>query len=167
MAAMRGVSALSSLRKVCFGFLQRAVSVHTKTVEMCTSRPSMRCQFSTLSAFRVTSHSLTAKPLILVTPLHQFGSLARTMGNEKKVKLLPKSVITRSVNLMSKRGKRKTCKAVAKRVIRTGTGKLKRWKCGKTHNMIKKRSKNRRQLRKHTYVSKTQLKLLNKMLNGW
>lgn len=73
----------------------------------------------------------------------------------------------RGITLVSKKGKRKTCKAVAKRFIRTGKGKLKRWRCGYHHNQTKKSSRRRRFLRKPTYASKTQLKTLNKMLNGW
>ena len=88
-----------------------------------------------------------------------FGSLrALYVGN---------SIAVRNITKCSKLGKRKTCKAVAKRFLRTGKGKLKRWQAGKHHNMMKKRNKRRRQLRKHTYVSKQQLKLLNQMLNGW
>ena len=87
------------------------------------------------------------------------------------IKLVPSSVAlfvpTRCININSKLGKRKTCKAVAKRFLRTGKGKLKRWKSGKNHRMMCKRKKRRRQLRKPTYVNKQQLKLLNKMLNGW
>lgn len=77
------------------------------------------------------------------------------------------TVIARNINIMSKRGKRKTCKAVAKRVHRTGKGKLKRWRAGKNHGMIRKSTKRRKQLKKPTYCNKQQLKLLNKMLNGW
>jgi large subunit ribosomal protein L35 len=77
------------------------------------------------------------------------------------------TVLTRNINIMSKRGKRKTCKAVAKRVHRTGKGKLKRWRAGKNHGMIRKSNKRRKQLKKPTYCNKQQLKLLNKMLNGW
>ncbi|XP_031575381.1 50S ribosomal protein L35, chloroplastic-like [Actinia tenebrosa] len=77
------------------------------------------------------------------------------------------TVIARNINIMSKRGKRKTCKAVAKRVHRTGKGKLKRWRAGKNHGMIRKSNKRRKQLKKPTYCNKQQLKLLNKMLNGW
>lgn len=76
-------------------------------------------------------------------------------------------VLSRRITTVSKKGKRKTCKAVAKRFIRTGKGKLKRWRCGKHHNQSKKRNRRKRFLRKPTYVSKTQLKTLNKMLNGW
>ena len=74
---------------------------------------------------------------------------------------------TRSVVIFSKLGKRKTCKAVAKRFRRTGSGKLKFWPAGKTHNMLAKSNKARRQLRKARYVNKTQLKTLNKMISGW
>ena len=66
-----------------------------------------------------------------------------------------------------KQGKLKTCKAVAKRFIRTGSGKLKYWPAGKVHNMLSKSRKRRRQLRKPRYVDKTRLKILNKMLSGW
>lgn len=74
---------------------------------------------------------------------------------------------TRSIVIFSKLGKRKTCKAVAKRFRRTGSGKLKYWPAGKTHNMLAKSNKKRRQLRKARYVNKTQLKMLNKMISGW
>ena len=74
---------------------------------------------------------------------------------------------TRNIVIFSKLGKRKTCKAVAKRFRRTGSGKLKYWPAGKTHNMLAKSNKARRQLRKARYVSKTQLKMLNKMISGW
>ena len=76
-------------------------------------------------------------------------------------------VLSREITMVSKKGKRKTCKAVAKRFLRTGKGKLKRWRCGKHHNQSKKSSRRKRSLRKPTYASKTQLKTLNKMLNGW
>ena len=74
---------------------------------------------------------------------------------------------TRNIVIFSKLGKRKTCKAVAKRFCRTGSGKLKYWPAGKTHNMLAKSNKKRRQLRKARYVNKTQLKMLNKMISGW
>ena len=73
---------------------------------------------------------------------------------------------TRSVSY-GKRGKPKTVKAVAKRFMRTGSGKLKYWPAGKHHNMLAKSCKRRRQLRKARYANKTQLKTLNKMLSGW
>ena len=94
-----------------------------------------------------------------------------TMGaNDLKSTLsrkLPGVNPCRNINTCSKLGKRKTCKAVAKRFLRTGKGKLKRWRAGKSHNMMSKGKKRSRQLRKPTCVSKQQLKLLNKMLNGW
>ncbi len=74
---------------------------------------------------------------------------------------------SRTAVTYSKRGKRKTVKAVAKRFIRTGSGKLKYWPAGKTHNMLAKRPSKRRQLRKARYANKTQLKTLNKMISGW
>ena len=77
------------------------------------------------------------------------------------------TIIRRSINMKSKLGKQKTCKAVAARFLRTGKGKLKRWRTGKSHKMMHKGPKRSRHLRKPTYVNKQQLKLLNKMLNGW
>ncbi len=74
---------------------------------------------------------------------------------------------TRGVVIRSKLGKRKSVKSVAKRFIRTGSGKLKYWPAGKTHNMLAKSLKRRKQLRKPRYASKTQLKTLNKMISGW
>ena len=71
------------------------------------------------------------------------------------------------VKVSKNKGKRKTVKAVAKRFHRTGSGKLKYWPPGKVHNMLAKSNKKRRQLRKAKYVTKTQLKTLNKMLAGW
>lgn len=74
----------------------------------------------------------------------------------------------RTVTRCSKnKGKRKTVKAVAKRFIRTGSGKLKYWPPGNVHNMLAKSRKKRLQLRKAKYVTKTQLKTLNKMISGW
>lgn len=71
------------------------------------------------------------------------------------------------VNFSKRRGKKKTVKAVAKRFHRTGSGKLKYWPAGKTHNMLCKSRNHRRRLRKPRYANKTQLKTLNKMISGW
>lgn len=73
---------------------------------------------------------------------------------------------TRSVVGFSKKGKRKTVKAVAKRFKRTGTGQLKYWRPGKNHCMMAKSGRASRELRKPRYANKTQLKMLNKMLSG-
>ena len=99
-----------------------------------------------------------------IYPLHFTAHCA------KQIELSYKScftIITRGINTKSKLGKRKTCKAVAARFLRTGKGKLKRWRAGKNHKMMNKGPKRSRHLRKPTYVNKQQLKLLNKMLNGW
>lgn len=71
------------------------------------------------------------------------------------------------VRVSKNKGKLKTVKAVAKRFHRTGSGKLKYWPAGKVHNMLAKSNKRSRQLRKPRYVTKTQLKTLNKMISGW
>ena len=60
--------------------------------------------------------------------------------------------------------KMKTHRGAAKRFRITGTGKLKRSKAFKNHILTKKSSKTKRHLRKAGYVSKSQLKVMKKLL---
>ena len=60
--------------------------------------------------------------------------------------------------------KMKTHRGAAKRFRKTGTGKLKRAKAFKSHILTKKSSKTKRNLRKAGYVSKTQEKIMKKLL---
>ncbi|BCZ47032.1 50S ribosomal protein L35 [Clostridium gelidum] len=60
--------------------------------------------------------------------------------------------------------KMKTHKGAAKRFRITGTGKLKRGKAFRSHILTKKSSKTKRHLRKAGYVSKSQLKVMKKLL---
>ena len=60
--------------------------------------------------------------------------------------------------------KMKTHRGTAKRVKKTGTGKLKRMKAYKSHILTKKTQKRKRNLRKATLVSKADEKRLNKLL---
>ena len=76
-------------------------------------------------------------------------------------------VPVRTVVKHSKLGKMKTVKAVAKRFRRTGSGKLKYWPPGNVHNLLSKSHGFKCRVRRPRYVNKTQLKTLNKMLNGW
>lgn len=78
----------------------------------------------------------------------------------------PPVVPVRTVVKHSKLGKMKTVKAVAKRFRRTGSGKLKFWPPGNTHNLLSKSHDRKCRIRKARYVNKTQLKTLNKMLIG-
>ncbi|RDD40536.1 50S ribosomal protein L35 [Trichoplax sp. H2] len=71
----------------------------------------------------------------------------------------------RSIVVYSKKGKRKTVKAVVKRFKMLGSGKIKRWKCGRRHLALSKSKKNRRHLRKPTFCSNKQAKLLKQMVN--
>uniref|UniRef100_A0A1X7VMS3 50S ribosomal protein L35 n=1 Tax=Amphimedon queenslandica TaxID=400682 RepID=A0A1X7VMS3_AMPQE len=89
------------------------------------------------------------------------------VGSSITDQYLPLVSQTRSIVRFSKKGKKKTVKAVAKRFMRTGSGMLKYWRPGKNHKMMAKSHKASRQMRKHCYVNKTQLKLLNKMISGW
>ena len=73
----------------------------------------------------------------------------------------------RTVVRHSKLGKMKTVKAVAKRFRRTGSGKLKFWPPGNVHNLLSKSHDRKCRIRKPRYANKTQLRTLNKMLNGW
>ena len=71
----------------------------------------------------------------------------------------------RSIVIYSKKKKRKTVKAVVKRFKMLGSGKIKRWKCGRRHLALSKSKKTRRHLRKPTFCTSKQAKLLKKMVN--
>ena len=60
--------------------------------------------------------------------------------------------------------KLKTNRAVAKRFTKTGTGKIKRFKCGKAHILTKKTQKMKRRLRKPTLVDSALMKQTRRML---
>ncbi len=60
--------------------------------------------------------------------------------------------------------KMKTNRAAAKRLKKTGTGKLKRRRANKSHILTKKNSKRKRRLRKATLVDKTDEKRMNRLL---
>ncbi len=62
--------------------------------------------------------------------------------------------------------KMKTNRATAKRVRRTGSGKLRRMRAYKSHLLTKKSTKRKRRLRKATLVSKGDRKRLLRMLPG-
>ena len=58
----------------------------------------------------------------------------------------------------------KTHRGAAKRVKKTGTGKLKRMRSNKSHILTKKTTKRKRRLRQPDLVSKADEKKLNKIL---
>ena len=60
--------------------------------------------------------------------------------------------------------KMKTHRGAAKRVKKTGTGKLKRMRAFKSHILTKMTPKRKRRLRKADLVSKADAKKLNKLL---
>jgi large subunit ribosomal protein L35 len=60
--------------------------------------------------------------------------------------------------------KMKTHRATAKRIRKTGTGKYKRAKAGKSHILTKKSQKRKRNLRKAGLVSSTYVKTMKKLL---
>ena len=60
--------------------------------------------------------------------------------------------------------KMKTHRGAAKRIKRTGTGKLKRMKAFKSHILTKKTTKRKRGLRKSTLVAKANEKKIKRML---
>lgn len=60
--------------------------------------------------------------------------------------------------------KMKTSRAAAKRFKLTGTGKLKRANAFKSHILTKKSTKTKRNLRKTSYVSASQEKVMKKIL---
>jgi large subunit ribosomal protein L35 len=62
--------------------------------------------------------------------------------------------------------KMKTHRGAAKRIKRTGSGKLKRHKAYKSHILTKKSTKRKRKLRKAVMVSEADQKVLDQMLIG-
>lgn len=62
--------------------------------------------------------------------------------------------------------KMKTNRAAAKRLRRTGTGKLRRNRANKSHILTKKTTKRKRRLRQATLVSKADHKRLSRLLPG-
>lgn len=62
--------------------------------------------------------------------------------------------------------KMKTNKGAAKRLKKTGSGKLKRGKQNRRHILTKKTPKRKRQLRKDALVSKSDEKRMKRLLNG-
>ena len=62
--------------------------------------------------------------------------------------------------------KMKTNRGAAKRLRRTGTGKIKRMRAGKSHILTKKSKKRKRRLRSATLVSAGDLKRMKRLLPG-
>ncbi|HEX9696908.1 MAG TPA: 50S ribosomal protein L35 [Actinomycetota bacterium] len=62
--------------------------------------------------------------------------------------------------------KMRTHRATAKRVKRTGTGKLSRKKANRSHILEKKSSKRKRSLGRDGLVSKADASRLNRLLGG-
>ena len=60
--------------------------------------------------------------------------------------------------------KMKTHRGAAKRLKKTGTGKVKRNKANKSHILTKKTTKRKRRLRKPDLVAKANAKKINKIL---
>ncbi len=60
--------------------------------------------------------------------------------------------------------KMKTHRGAAKRLKKTGSGRLKKSKANKSHILTKKSSKRKRQLRKDNLVAKSDEKRLKKLL---
>ena len=62
--------------------------------------------------------------------------------------------------------KMKTNRAAAKRLKRTGTGKIKRMRANKSHILTKKSTKRKRRLRTATLVAKADEKRMSRLLPG-
>jgi large subunit ribosomal protein L35 len=62
--------------------------------------------------------------------------------------------------------KMKTNRGAAKRLRRTGSGKLRRRRANKSHILTKKSAKRKRRLRKPTLVSKADVKRAKRLLPG-
>jgi large subunit ribosomal protein L35 len=62
--------------------------------------------------------------------------------------------------------KMKTHRGAAKRIKKTGTGKLKRMRAYKSHILTKKSTKRKRRLRKATLVSKVDERRIRRLIPG-
>ena len=62
--------------------------------------------------------------------------------------------------------KMKTNRATAKRLKRTGSGRLRRRRANKSHILTKKSTKRKRRLRQQTLVSKVDEKRMNRLVPG-
>lgn len=62
--------------------------------------------------------------------------------------------------------KMKSNRAAAKRLKRTGTGKLRRRRANKSHILTKKTTKRKRRLRQPTLVDRADEKRMNRLLPG-
>jgi large subunit ribosomal protein L35 len=60
--------------------------------------------------------------------------------------------------------KMKTKSGAKKRFRKTGTGKFKRFKCGKSHILTKKSTKRKRRLRKMVTADPTNVRAMNKLM---
>lgn len=165
------------MASVVFPVLSRGIQVLHQHVlsnipKRCLSfQPLSRCVAMSNCSARTHFFGFDPLPIGRVQHNRQFTAFPCGLSNTLLLRTLqhaPRShTQTRTVTMFSKKGKRKTVKAVAKRFIRTGSGKLKYWPAGKVHNMLAKSRKKRRQLRKAKYVNKTMQKTLNKMISGW
>ena len=165
------------MASVVFPLFSRGIQVLHQHVlsnipKRCLSlQPLSRC--AAISNYPTRTHFSGFGPLTVGSVQHsrQFTALHCGLSNTLLLRTLQHAprfhMQVRTVTMFSKKGKRKTVKAVAKRFIRTGSGKLKYWPAGKVHNMLAKSRKKRRQLRKAKYVNKTIHKTLNKMISGW
>ena len=115
----------------------------------------------------LSSRRLFTVPRLNISLLESLGRISHNATQTRSIVRYSWHSGRRTVVRCGKRGKRKTCKAVAKRFRRTGSGNLKYWPAGKSHRMLVKSHKRRLQLRKKRYTSKVQLKTLNKMLAGY
>ena len=146
----KGTWAVPRIQTLAVSLPNRKLSVPMVSVHTCSSPRSLftvpRLSTPLLEALGRTPHNII-----------QTRSIVRYSWHSGR----------RTVVRCGKRGKRKTCKAVAKRFRRTGSGNLKYWPAGKSHRMLVKSRKRRLQLRKRRYTTKVQLKTLNKMLAGY
>ena len=62
--------------------------------------------------------------------------------------------------------KMKTNRAAAKRLRKTGTGKVRRFRANKSHILTKKSTKRKRRLRSATLIAKADEKRIKKLLPG-
>jgi large subunit ribosomal protein L35 len=174
---MAGISLVQSMVRSC-GMLARyaRTSNHPTASLQCSLTSSWAIHSRTAQSVRSLLASVLSRPFSnLSSPrygvlasheLTHFAPLRYRLPSALTACVALPLVPVRTVVKHSKLGKMKTVKAVAKRFRRTGSGKLKFWPPGNVHNLLSKSHGFKCRVRRPRYANKTQLKTLNKMLNG-
>lgn len=133
---------------------------------VCPKQSSVRClrtQALILSPWKQAAYNMNIPKSTSVGLLSNSNSSIFSCTQTRT--LSPLVQTCRNITIVSRLGKRKSCKSVLKRFRRVKGGYLKRWRSGMVHKQRKKSSWRKFRLRGSVLVkNKTQLKTLNKMM---